>query len=134
MSELGMGAMLHILGGGSQKKPSDYFGRKIVGATFDDKELRLTFSDGVTISLYDDGQSCCESRYFTSDDEVRDLVGRTLVDIGGGTAKAPAGDECHDMDFVDVKTETGVTFSFCAHVEHNGYYGGFGWNLVEVEK
>jgi hypothetical protein len=127
--------MLHYLGGGSPKNPSDYYGRKITDAKQQGDELRLTFEDGVTIRIFDNGQSCCESRYMRTDDDLSTLVGKTLVAIDANEAKAVSntGDygDMEEATFLDVKTQDGlVSFSF--HVDHNGYYGGFGLSLDEV--
>lgn len=129
---LGLGAMLHILGGGSPKSASDYCGRTITAATFSEEELRLTFSDGVTIRIWDNGQSCCEHRYMTCDDDVQDLVGRQLREIV--VKEGPEGDSEygeHQIAFLEIATDRN-SVTVCTHNEHNGYYGGFGLSLDEV--
>lgn len=67
---LGIGSMLHYLGGGSQHSASEFYGRKIVAAELvkdkprgsldssPDESLRLTFEDGTKIAIWDDGQGC----------------------------------------------------------------------------
>jgi hypothetical protein len=130
MSGLGMGAMIHQLSGGSPKSASDYYGRKITAATFDNYDVRLTFEDGVTIHIWDNGQSCCESRYISSDDDISKLVGKTLksIDVKDGSI-----DDEHEIAFLEfVTNEDGVVFVAASHNEHNGYYGGFGLSLDEV--
>lgn len=137
MSNPGMGAMLHYLGGGSPKNPSDYYGRKIAKAERIGEVLRLTFDDGVAIQISDEAQSCCESRFMRTDDNLGDLVGKTLVAIETNSAKSEAETkegEYGDMDeavFLDIKTNDQV-ISFSFHNQHNGYYGGFGLSLAEV--
>src|SRR5580698_7388938 len=81
MSQPGLGAMLHYLSGGSPKSASDYYGQKIVSASLDDDALKLGLDSGKTIKIWDNGQSCCESRYMRTDDQVASLVGHTLTRI-----------------------------------------------------
>src|SRR3990167_4467654 len=42
--------------------------------------LRLDFDDGTAIRLYDEGQTCCETRYMTTDADLAAFVGATLTD------------------------------------------------------
>ena len=98
----------------------------------EDDRLRITFADGKAISIWDNGQSCCESRYMTTDDNLSSLVGRTLTrieakdgpDISGGD------DSCHETCFVEVGTDAGFV-TVTTHNEHNGYYGDFGLTITE---
>lgn len=130
---LGMGAILHQLGGGSPKNASDYYGRKIVTASLDNDEIKLGFDDNVTIRIWDDGQSCCESRYITCDDDIKDLIGKKLTKIEVKNHKEETGEyEEHEMAFVEINAE-GSSITFCTHNQHNGYYGGFGLSLDVVE-
>lgn len=127
----GVGAMLHALGGGSEKDPKDYYGRKITAAAKDGDDFRLTFDDGVTIEISDAGQSCCEHRYVVMDDDPSVLVGHRLVAIEVNRTEDAPSEDTHEVAFLDVKSDGGmVSFSF--HNEHNGYYGGFGLNVAEV--
>lgn len=134
MSGLGMGAMLHILGGGSANSADKYYGRTVIAAIHDDdaNKVFLTFDDGVRIAIWDDGQSCCESRYITCDDDPARIVGGKLVSIETKDAPEVVGEwgEVHEQVFVDVTTTEG-TITFTTHNEHNGYYGGFGLTITE---
>jgi hypothetical protein len=131
---LGIGAMLHHLGGGSEHNPSEYYGRLIVAADIDDNRLRLTFDDGKRVSLWDNGQSCCESRYMTTDDDVQSLVGQRLRIIEAKDAANVVNGhyEDHEQVFVEVAGDKS-TITVVNHNEHNGYYGGFGLTLTEDE-
>lgn len=135
MSQLGIGAILHALGGGSEKNASDYYGRVIVGAAITDEELTLTFEDGVSIKIYDGGQSCCESRYMTTDDDISSLVGNSLarIEAKDGPDEEDEHDSygVHETCFVEVGTSGGF-ITLTNHNEHNGYYGGFGLCISEV--
>lgn len=136
MSNLGMGAMLHTLSGGSPKSAQDYYGKVIKTAVFNKgaDDVRITFEDGVAIRIWDSGQSCCESRYMTCDDSLSDLNGKTLAEITvkpGPYTTDEYGDN-HEIAFLEIKTTDGTSVSFATHNEHNGYYGGFGLSLDEI--
>lgn len=134
MSErnLGVGVMLHILEGGSKHSSQEYHGRTIKDAWIDDNRLSIEFKDGTTIQVYDQGQSCCESRYMTTDDDVKDLIGTKLKGImikDAPSQETDYGD--HEVQFLEIQTnKNSVTFS--NHNEHNGYYGGFGLGIIEI--
>lgn len=131
---LGMGEMLYIPGGGSDSSGDEYYGRKIADAEFGGDKLRLVFEDGVKITIFDDGQLCCEHRHMETSDDVKWLVGKTLTALNIKQADdAPKGDDDygdHEIQFLEVMTDQGcITFS--NHNEHNGYYGGFEMNITE---
>lgn len=132
-AQLGVGAMLHNLSGGSEENPEKYYGRLIKSVDLDEERLLLTFSDGIVVKLFDDGQSCCESRYITCDDEVNDLVGNKLVEIETADGGEVGEDEydVHEQVFVKIITDK-ATITLVNHNEHNGYYGGFGLSLTEI--
>lgn len=129
---LGIGAMLHHLGGGSENSADKYYGRTITDAAMDKEEnrLRIEFSDGVRISIWDDGQSCCESRYMTTDDDLSPLAGSQLIGITVKPGKAESEYGDHEIAFVEVATNSGF-ITIANHNEHNGYYGGFGLTITE---
>ena len=132
MSRPGIGAMLHALSGGSEQDPAKYYGRVIKAAQFTETELALEFMDGTTIKIFDDGQSCCESRYMRTDDDVASLVGNELRRIeakDGPTVEMDYG--VHEQVFIEVGTDKGFII-IASHNEHNGYYGGFGLSVAEV--
>lgn len=132
---LGMGAMLHALGGGSPESAETYYGRKITDARLANDEIRLTFDDGVTIRIWDAGQSCCESRYTRTDDNPADLVGKVLTKIEVKEAPDQEGKwygDVHEIAFLEIQAGD-ETVTFSTHNEHNGYYGGFGLALEQVK-
>lgn len=133
MSQPGMGAMIHYLSGGSKHDPSEYYGQKITSAEIKDDALILGLSpSGKTISIWDNGQSCCESRYMRTDDDVQSLVGHELRRIEA--KEAPNIDDEygeHEQVFVEVGTDKGF-ITIANHNEHNGYYGGFGLTITEA--
>jgi photosystem II stability/assembly factor-like uncharacterized protein len=130
---LGVGAILHRLGGGSENSGDKYYGRKITTAELKNDELHMSFDDGVSIRVFDDGQSCCESRHMSTSDDVSWLVGKTLT--GLSLKEAPdVPDEWgeHEVQFLEVMTDQGC-ITFANHNEHNGYYGGFGMTIKEIQ-
>lgn len=132
MSQPGIGTMIHYLSGGSKESADKYYGREITAAQFGDDALTLTFADGVTVKLTDEGQSCCEYRYMTCDDKATDLIGGHLREISLRQVKAEGEyDDVHEICFVKVETEN-AHITIETHNKHNGYYGGFGMNLREV--
>jgi hypothetical protein len=105
--------------------------KKIISADFDGDCIILRFEGGGGVSISDEGQSCCEHRYMTSDDNVGDLVGGEY--LGFEVKDADYSDDdygVHEIQFLEVKSTNGSCV-FETHNEHNGYYGGF-W-VVERE-
>jgi hypothetical protein len=128
---LGIGAMLHALSGGTKHGSSEYAGMEISAIRMEDNSLYIDFKEGKKIRIFDDGQSCCESRYMTTDDDLSQLVGKKLIHI----ASKPAPNEPdeygeHEVCFVEVMTNDGF-ITIANHNEHNGYYGGFGLTIDE---
>jgi hypothetical protein len=134
---MGVGAMLHILGGGSANSADKYYGRVIASAVLDSEgeRLRIGFTDGTIIEIWDDGQSCCESRYMRTDDDVSSLVGGTLIRIEAKDGPEQEGEygDAHEQVFVEVATDKGF-ITVANHNEHNGYYGGFGLTITEPKE
>lgn len=126
-SQTGLGVLLHLVFGDNEHTIETLqrgLNQKIAALELKDDELRFTFADGYRMRLWDDGQSCCESRYMTTDDALADFVGSQL--LGAEIRDAPdIGEECcHEVQFLLIKTSKGV-FTMETHNEHNGYYGGF---------
>ena len=93
--------------------------------SLDPDELRVWFTDGTAIMVLDDGQSCCEERYMTTDDDLAAFVGATLTEME--IADGPEIEEeyeVHEVQFLVVTTSLG-SFTMETHNKHNGYYGGF---------
>ncbi len=97
--------------------------------------LKLAVDGGPLLNVFDEGQSCCESRYMRTDDDPAQFIGATLVSVEVRTAPSidgEYGDE-HEVQFLVVVTDRGhVTFS--NHNEHNGYYGGFAITVKRSEE
>jgi hypothetical protein len=135
MSNLGIGAMLGFLGGNEETVNAilSSINKEISFSVLDEGEdkLRIGLEDGSTLVLFDDGQSCCESRYMRTDDDLSYFVGAKLLNIA---IKSAANKEhewgTHEIQFLEVTTSKGV-FQIANHNEHNGYYGGF-WIVARL--
>lgn len=133
MGQPGLGVLINALGGNDSTAKTF---TAAVGKTIKSIELRgddalyIDFEEGGAIRIRDDGQSCCETRYMRTDDDLASFVGARL--LGGELKDAPnlphAYDE-HEVQFLELKTTKG-SLTMASHNEHNGYYGGF-WIVVE---
>ena len=99
--------------------------------------LVFEFEDGSRGKMYDAGQSCCESRWMHTDDDLEYYAGATLLDAevadGDGSGDEDEEEfETKESQFLKVKTSKGV-FTVVNYVEHNGYYGGFSLRLKMLE-
>src|SRR5690349_2643944 len=121
----GLGAMLHDLAGGNGVDGTKYLNKEITAASFDGHEVVLTFGDFGKLHIRDEGQSCCEHRYMTTDDSAEDLVGGHLVsvEVKDGPHEDDGDYHVHEVQFLEIKTTKSIV-TFASHNEHNGYYGG----------
>jgi len=132
-NNMGIGAMISRLAGNEDAVAAYLRGinKRIVAARIDDDANNgdgaciLSFADG-ELSIFDDGRSCCESRYITCDDDVSSLAGATLssIQLRSGADDSDDYGECHETQFVIIETTNG-SVTLCTHNQHNGYYGGF---------
>lgn len=129
MSNLGMGVMIELLKG-NEESVNAYttsLGQKINDIALLDNELLLKLQNGKILRFRDEGQSCCEHRYMSSDgDDLSYFIGADL--LGADIKEAPNVEdeyaEVHEVAFLEVLTSRG-SFQLSNHNEHNGYYGGF---------
>lgn len=124
---LGIGVMIGQLSGNKETVEAyqSAINKTISKADLSDDALVLTFDDGTGIKFFDDGQSCCESRYMRTDDKLDEYAGGKF--LGAEIKHAPDVEndgECHEVQFLEIKTSKGE-FTMSSHNEHNGYYGGF---------
>jgi hypothetical protein len=130
MTSLGMGVMLSILEGdrGTAEAVASAIGKMIASVALpkDDGGITILFTDGAKLRIWDDGQSCCEHRYVTCDDDLSGYVGALIASIEERDAADVQDEngECHEQRFVVIATTLG-SITICTHNEHNGYYGGF---------
>ena len=100
-------------------------GKKIERIELKDNVLKLYFVNGGCLSFHDDGQSCCESRYMTTDDNLSKFTNTKFIEATiESDPDRPVEYVEHNCQFLHVKTGKG-SFTVETHVEHNGYYGGF---------
>ncbi len=127
MSRLGLGVMIQRLAGNSDARDAleHAIGRVIKSIAMIDDTLHIELDSGKSLVLSDDGQSCCESRYMTCDDDLTGYDGATLMEVE--VRDAPSIDDpdgSHEVQFLVVTTSKGA-ITVATHNEHNGYYGGF---------
>lgn len=128
---LGIGVVIQqIIQSSSTESPSLPLGKTISNIALEEQSLTLKFTDGSTVFFADQGQSCCESRYMSCDDDLPCYVGAKFT---GAELKEAPNLECdydneHEVQFLEIQTDRGV-FTISNHNEHNGYYGGF---LIKV--
>lgn len=124
----GLGVMINRLGGNIKTLESyDKSRGKIISVIeLEDNTITLSFSDGSFLYITDEGQSCCEYRYITTDDDLSKATGAKLGDIT--LLEAPESAYEHEVQFLNIVTDKGVIV-FETHNEHNGYYGGFSITL-----
>ena len=126
MSTPGLGVMIQWLAGNddSVRAYRDSIGKTIRALSLGgDDALHFEFDDGSKMKFVDEGQSCCESRYMLTDDDLAGYVGAKF--LGADIKDAPNmeyeyGE--HEVQFLEVQTDRGV-FTMASHNEHNGYYG-----------
>jgi len=96
--------------------------------------LDIRFEDGTGIRFTDEGQSCCEYRHMTCDDDLSPFVGATLVsaELRDGE-DIDAEYDVHEVQFLIVTTSKG-DFTVASHNEHNGYYGGICLRVSSLPK
>jgi hypothetical protein len=127
--------MINALGGNREtvEAVQAAMGKTITALSLTDDQLRFEFEDGSRLRLWDNGQSCCESRYMQTDDDLPYYIGAKFVGAevrDGGSTESEYGD-AHEIQFLVVTTDRG-TFSMASHNQHNGYYGGF-WITASAE-
>jgi len=140
MSKTGIGVMIKAAFGGNEQTVEALkaaIGQTIKKITHDetgDHALIFEFESGYSMRVYDDGRSCCESRYLTTDDDLVFFVGGKF--LNAETKDGPNTDgewgDTHEIQFLIVNTSKGA-FTAETHNEHNGYYGGFWIAATEIK-
>ena len=95
------------------------------------ERITIKTTNGKVFKIVDNGQLCCEFRYFTTDDNLTSFFGSEFMGVEqtGFTSNSEDYDE-HDISFLVIHTSLGVV-SFEAHNVHNGYYAGFQIDVIE---
>lgn len=126
MTNLGLGVLINMLSSNEEsvEKLKAFKGKELTGITLKDDTLSL-YSGEEKISFWDNGQSCCESRYMVCDDKLEEFVGATFLgaEVADGS-ETSGGYDCHEVQFLRINTSKG-DIVVSNHNEHNGYYGGF---------
>jgi hypothetical protein len=101
-------------------------GQKITNLKIENNQLQFHFDNGLKMGISDEGQSCCEERYMTTDDDLNTFIGATLIDLQLRDVKTTMSEygSPHEISFLIINTSLGdITIE--THNVHNGYYGGF---------
>ena len=112
-----------------------YHDKVVKSAQISEDEIKIMFEDETGIYITDEGQSCCEHRYMSTDDEIGSLVGSVIQsimikDVPDIEIEDYWGD-VHEQQFLEIQTNKGF-ITVVNHNEHNGYYGGFLLNIKEI--
>lgn len=110
-------------------------GYKIGTISLSDDTLSFGMYDGYQVSITDDGQDCCETRFMRTDDDLQSFIGAEVRGIEIRTAPDCEkcdlfieGDddrhECHEVQFLVMHTTKGELV-MSSHNNSNGYYCGF---------
>lgn len=141
MSQPGIGVMIGLIDGNEEtinaiKESLNKIIKSVV--LNDENQLVFIFDDKSILRIYDDGQSCCEYRHMSTDDDLDYYSSSKLLDLeltSEETKEIGEYGEVHDVQFLKIKTSKGV-FTMVNHNEHNGYYGYYGgfWIVAELQK
>lgn len=111
------------------------FNKEIKNVHCEEQSLTFNFTDETRFEFFDDGQSCCETRYMNTDDCLSDFKGAKFVnaEVRDGPQEKSSNEygDPADIQFLIVTTTKGQ-FTVVNYNEHNGYYAGFGLILKEV--
>lgn len=100
-----------------------------------DDALHLVFETGEHFAWSDVGQSCCERRWMTCDDDLASFTGDTFVgwDLEKAEVREDEYTDLHEQQFLKLQFKSGSVITACTHNEHNGSYGGFAVQVQEVK-
>lgn len=124
-NKLGLGVMISMLSGNNNEEVIiNLINSKITYLNLENDAIIIK-TEQYSAKVFDDGQSCCESRYITTSDKLQEFIGATIISFDLKEVKGPEveyGD--HEIMFFQINTDRGA-ITFETHNEHNGYYGGF---------
>lgn len=133
---LGLGVLIKCLGEGHGEEVfQEAIGKTIskVWLSPDDDSLNIALMDKTAIKIRDEGQSCCETRYMTTDDDLTCFTEAILQDLEVKDCDPVDRDgETEEIQFLEITTSKGC-FTMSSHNEHNGYYGGFWLQITKQE-
>lgn len=127
MGQLGMKVMINYLGGNEETVNviKNSLGKSVKDVYMKDDVLHFEFYDNTKMIMFDDGQSCCETRYMMTSDDLSYYKDSRFLNVE--LREVPNRDADygeHEVQFLLITTDKGV-FTMETHNEHNGYYGGF---------
>jgi hypothetical protein len=97
-----------------------FIGKNIMEIEVTDTNIFVRF-DEQTLVLFDNGQQCCEYRYFHTDSDLEYYKKSVFLGIRETDIDYDGDIEITTLWILTNKGE----FDIIAHNEHNGYYGGF---------
>ena len=136
MRQPGLGVMVKAISVGDEDTRQailSSFNKTITNAVIIEDNLYINFDDNIALRVWDGGQSCCEHRYMTCDDNLEEYSGTKLINVQAKPATYTVDEEwgnSYETMFLEFETTNGV-FTIVNHNSHNGYYGGF-WVEAEV--
>lgn len=103
-------------------------GKTIKDISIDPEEdsVIIAFNDNTFLSLHNDDYSCCEIRWFETSDDLEMFKGDKFMGVEVKECPEEESEDrwcVHEVEMLEIKTDKGF-FTFSAHNEHNGYYGG----------
>lgn len=110
----------------------NYKGLTVQNARMGEDCLIINFTNGSSIQISDEGQTCCEYRYMSTDDNPKDLIGGQFI-----SAEIDRYNNFEDdwgeneQAFLRVASTKGA-ITVVTHNRHNGYYGGFCINIKNI--
>lgn len=110
-------------------------GKAIKSASISDDAFTIIFADGSGIKFYDSGQSCCESRYMNTDEDLNSFSGAKLLGASIREVYGVQGESdwnVTDCAFLVIETSKGA-ITIKNYNIHNGYYGGFDIRVRKAE-
>jgi hypothetical protein len=126
MAHLGVGVIIKMLGGSRETVETiqSMINKTITKLEIHDNALYIHF-ENEAIRIWDDGQSCCETRWMHTDDDLSVFVGSHFIsaEVRDGPEKRSGWVDI-ESQFLLITTDLG-TATIVNYNEHNGYYGGF---------
>jgi len=127
MNNLGLGVMIRMFSGNEEtvRLYNEMKNQVIKKLKLNNNELCFEFENGLKTIIFDNGQSCCETRYMRTDDNLNNIIGGILKEINLkpiDNRETEYGE--YQIQFLEIVTDKGSCV-LSNHNEHNGYYGGF---------
>ncbi len=89
-----------------------------------DNTLILIFEDSSKLKIWDGEQQCCELRYMSTSDKLKDIIGQKLIGVELKSGETIESENVTESMFLNIFTNKDV-LEIVTYNEHNGYYSGF---------